>query len=75
MAGNRTNRGAAMARGVGVALMLSFQLTVSVLLGYLLGHWLDGLTNDGPWLSVTGVLIGVGAGFFGIYHLSRVLMK
>ncbi|MDA8066172.1 MAG: AtpZ/AtpI family protein [Thermaerobacter sp.] len=69
------NRGMGIARGVGVAFTLSFQLAASVLLGYLLGQWLDSLLHTAPWLTVAGVLTGVVAGFVGLYHLSRVLLR
>jgi ATP synthase protein I len=62
-------------RGVGIAAALSFQLIVATLLGFFLGHWLDGVFHSGPWLTVSGVILGIGAGFWGIYHLSRILLR
>lgn len=62
-------------RGVGVAAALSAQLIVSIVLGFLLGHWLDGVFNTGPWLTVVGALVGIVAGFVGLFQLSRVMSK
>jgi ATP synthase protein I len=67
-------RGSAF-RGVGVAAALSAQLIVSVVLGFLLGRWLDGMFHTGPWLTIVGVLVGIVAGFVGLFQLSRVLSK
>lgn len=63
------------ARAVTVALTLATQLIVSVLLGFFLGKWLDGLLHTDPWLSIVGVVAGIGTGFYGLYHLSRILLK
>ena len=62
-------------RGVGVAAALSAQLIVAIVLGFLLGHWLDGVFHTTPWLTIVGVLAGIVAGFVGLFHLSRVLSK
>lgn len=70
----RNDHGSAF-RGVGVALALSVQLILAIVLGFLLGHWLDGLLHTTPWLTVVGVLLGIVAGFVGLFKLSRVLSK
>ena len=62
-------------RGVGVAAALSTQLIVSVVLGFLLGRWLDGVLHTGPWLTIAGVMVGIVAGFVGLFQLSRALSK
>jgi ATP synthase protein I len=62
-------------RGVGVAVALSAQLLVSILLGFLLGRWLDGVFHTGPWLTIVGAIVGIVAGFVGLFRLSRVLSK
>lgn len=58
-----------------MAAALATQLIVSVVLGFLLGHWLDGVFHTAPWLTVVGVLVGIVAGFVGLFQLSRVLSK
>ena len=62
-------------RGVGMAAALATQLILAVFLGFLLGHWLDGLLHTTPWLTIVGVLLGIVAGFVGLFHLSRALSK
>ncbi len=62
-------------RGVGVAAALSAQLILSIVLGFLLGRWVDGLFHTAPWFTITGVLLGIVAGFMGLFHLSKVLFK
>lgn len=62
-------------RGVGVAAALSAQLILSIFVGFLLGHWLDGVFHTGPWLTIIGVLVGIVAGFVGLFRLSRVLSR
>lgn len=62
-------------RGVGVAAALAAQLVLSIFLGFLLGHWLDNVFHAGPWLTIIGVVLGIVAGFMGLFHLSRILSK
>ncbi len=64
-----------MARSIAIATTLAIQLVVSVVLGFLLGQWLDGLLHTTPWLTIVGVVVGIGAGFYGLYRLSQVLLK
>lgn len=68
-------RSAKLLRGVGVAATLTFQLVAAVMLGFLGGRWLDGLWHTGPWLTIVGVVVGLVAGFLGLFHLSRILVK
>lgn len=73
--GTSGSDGRTVAKSIAIATTLGLQLVVSVVLGFLLGQWLDGLLHTTPWLTIVGVVVGVGAGFFGIYHLSRILLK
>jgi F0F1-type ATP synthase assembly protein I len=43
-------------------------LVVSVVLGYLLGNFLDRKLGTSPWLVVTGVLLGTAAGFVELFR-------
>ncbi|MCY0879200.1 MAG: AtpZ/AtpI family protein [Firmicutes bacterium] len=60
-------------RGVGVAAALAAQLVIAIVVGYAIGHWLDGKLHTAPWLTIIGVLMGIVAGFVGLFQLSRVL--
>lgn len=62
-------------RGVGAGAILAVQLIVAVVLGFLVGRSLDHLLHTTPWLTIIGVLVGIVAGFIGIFRLSRVLLK
>lgn len=54
---------------------LSIQLVAAVIIGVLLGRWLDGLLHTGSLFTILGVLLGMGAGMWGVYRLARVLLK
>ncbi len=58
-----------------MAAAMAAQLVLAIILGFLLGHWLDGLLHTTPWLAIFGVLIGIVAGFMGLFHLSKVMSK
>ena len=51
---------------------LGMTMAASVLLGVLGGRWLDNRLGTAPWLMVTGLLLGVGIGF---YNLIVVLVR
>lgn len=58
-----------------MATAMAAQLVLAIILGYLLGHWLDGLLHTMPWLTILGALLGITAGFVGLFHLSKVMSK
>lgn len=43
-------------------------LVTSVVLGYLLGSYLDRRLGTSPWLVVAGVILGTAAGFVGLFR-------
>ena len=47
---------------------LGFEIVVPIVLGLLLGLWLDGRWGTRPWLALTGVLLGIAAGFFNFFR-------
>jgi ATP synthase protein I len=56
--------------GLVYAAVLSFVISTVTMLG--LGWALDRWLGTGPWLVVTGILLGAGAGF---YQFIRLLTK
>jgi len=50
-------------------------VALSILLGVLAGHWLDGVFGTGPILVVVGLLGGLGIAFFGLYRMLRAILK
>ena len=59
-------------RKAGPYIDASWQLAGAVGLGTLAGWWLDKKLATGPWLLVTGALLGIGIGF---YTFFRILMN
>lgn len=53
-----------------LASSISVQFAVSVVLGWWFGHFFDRrLDLETPWLGVIGLLMGIGAGIYGIVRL------
>lgn len=50
---------------------VGLELGVSILVGYLLGSWLDRRLHTGPYLMVLGVLLGIAAGFRSLLRAAR----
>ncbi|MEW6447890.1 MAG: AtpZ/AtpI family protein [Bacillota bacterium] len=54
-----------------LASSISVQFAVSVVVGWWIGHFFDRrLHLETPWLGVGGLLLGVGAGIYGIIRLT-----
>jgi ATP synthase protein I len=59
-------------RKSGMAYAAAFSLFASVVSGLIGGWLLDRWLNTGPWLLVTGIVLGAAAGF---YELIRITSK
>ncbi|MEG3072289.1 MAG: AtpZ/AtpI family protein [Peptococcaceae bacterium] len=62
---NKTPNGALQA--LAVTTTIGVELAVSVVAGYYGGKYLDGVFATGPWLLLTGVLVGLAVGVVGVY--------
>jgi len=50
---------------------IGIEMGVAVLIGYLMGHYLDKWLGSDPWLTVAFVVLGVVAGFKGMIAAAR----
>ena len=50
-------------------------LVASIVLGYFLGSALDRKLGTDPWLTVAGVLVGMAAGFVGLFRTVARYLK
>ncbi|MFT6395322.1 MAG: F0F1-type ATP synthase assembly protein I [Bradymonadia bacterium] len=50
---------------------IGLQFAISIGIGAFAGNWLDGRFDTGPWLLMTGVLLGSAAGFRDLYRLAK----
>jgi len=58
-------------RTVGLLGGLAFMLALSVLLGAVIGHYLDQRWGTEPWMTLVGTLLGTAAGFYEIFNTLR----
>lgn len=61
---------APMAQGLSTGLRAMSELVASVMVGAGAGWGLDWLLGSRPWALVVGLLLGAGAGFWGVYRLA-----
>jgi ATP synthase protein I len=54
---------------------LGFEIVVPIVLGALVGWWLDGRWGTAPWLLLTGLLLGIGAGFYNFFRAVAGMTK
>jgi ATP synthase protein I len=50
---------------------IGIEMGVAVLIGYLMGHFLDKWLGTNPWLTVVFVVLGVVAGFKGMIAAAK----
>lgn len=56
---------------LGIYGAIGFQLAVSVVVGVMVGRWLDTRWETTPWLTIVGMLLGSGAGFWNLLRLLK----
>ncbi len=60
-------------RKSGLAYAAAFSLFAAVVAGLIIGWLLDRWLGTGPWLLVTGIVLGSAAGFFELIRTSSKL--
>jgi ATP synthase protein I len=50
---------------------IGIEMGVAVLVGYVIGHFLDKWVGSEPWLTIVFVVLGVAAGFKGMIAAAR----
>lgn len=58
-------------QAMAVTTMIGTEMAVTVTVGFYAGRFLDGKFNTSPWLMVTGILLGVAVGVFGIITIVK----
>ncbi len=48
---------------------VGFFIGISILLGVIIGRWLDTKLNTEPALMITGLLLGLLVAFYGVYRM------
>lgn len=61
-------------KALGLLTYIGILMVVSIGIGYFLGAWLDSRFNTEPVISIIGLIIGVGAGFYSVYQVVKELM-
>ncbi len=62
-------KGGYQASAIGLALVLA------ILIGFALGYFLDNVFNTGNFFKITGLIIGIIAGFRNVYLMGKKLTK
>ncbi len=47
---------------------VGLEFALSVIVGLVFGDWVDGKLGTGPWLAITGLLLGVIAGYRSLWR-------
>ncbi len=50
--------------------LAGLELGITVAIGVIGGLYLDRRFDTGPWLMITGLLLGVSSGFYNLYRLA-----
>ncbi|MBI2832251.1 MAG: AtpZ/AtpI family protein [Chloroflexi bacterium] len=54
---------------------VGFFIGISIVLGVVIGQWLDTKFDTGPALMITGLLLGLLVAFYGVYRMLLPLMN
>jgi len=55
-------------KAVGTYGSVGLEFALSVLLGLFVGRWIDGKLGTGPWVALSGLLLGMVAGYRSIWR-------
>jgi len=67
---DRRSRTAASVRRIADASSVGLGFPIAIGIGYLFGHWLDGLFSTSPWLTVVFSAFGIVAGFVNAFRIA-----
>lgn len=56
---------------LGIYGAIGFQLAISVVVGVMAGRYLDARWGTTPWLTIVGMFLGSGAGFWNLIRLMK----
>jgi ATP synthase protein I len=68
VSGEGRKRTAESFRRIADASSIGLAFPIAIGIGYLWGHWLDGVLGSGPWLTIVFALLGVAAGFVNAFR-------
>ena len=60
---------------LGRASVMGLHMVSGIIVGCLLGYWLDKWLGTYPWCAGVGLIVGVGAGFRNIWLDARILLR
>ena len=72
---SRSPRFAEATRGMAIAFSVGFALAGPIIVGALLGVWLDNSLKTSPWLTIILLLLGIVAGFTQMIRLLNRLQN
>ncbi len=49
----------------------ALEMGISVVIGLMIGNWLDGVLDTAPWMALSWVVFGSIAGFRSLYRLAK----
>lgn len=54
---------------------IGLEMGIAVVIGILIGWWMDSLFHTKPWLTLVFMLFGVAAGFKGLFRVLKYAVK
>ena len=55
--------------------VIGIELAASIVVGGLIGYWLDQKLGTEPWMFIFWLLCGIAAGFRSLYRMSKQFLK
>lgn len=60
---------------LGRASVMGLHMVSGIIVGCLLGYWLDKWLETSPWLAGAGLVLGIAAGFRNVWLDARILLR
>lgn len=70
-----TSKESGLFSAVGTASVIGLHMVSGILVGGVIGYFLDKWLGTGPWLMLVFFLLGVAAGFYNVYLDTKRLLK
>lgn len=60
---------------LGRASVMGLHMVSGIIVGCLLGYWLDKWLGTSPWCAGAGLIVGIAAGFRNVWVDARILLR
>lgn len=72
---DKNSSGSGLFDALGRASVMGLHMVSGIIVGGLLGYWLDRTFDASPWFLLGGIVFGIGAGFRNLWLDAKILLR